>query len=378
MHRSWSIHTRIVRRHAIARTRTDPPYRARADASNPVANASPPTPWHRPTGDVEDPWAGCATATTPRRSPTSRPRTPTPTHWFDDPPGRCVDDDVRARSSRASRRPTSRSGPARRWWYSAAPRRASRYPIHCRGRVGGDGDRASVLLDENAEAGDHDSSRSARSTSVPTTSCWHGRPTSTATSTTRCASATSTTGTELPDEAARHDGVGRRRLDGRRLARLLRPPDEQERPVPGDGATRSARRRRRRPRATERRRRAVLRRHRHDTQQACGSSSARRATRPSRELAVADRRRGRRRRPRARPARRHRVRRRPLGRPLRRSSPTTTPRTSGVMTATIADAWRLESSCRPRARPADHVGRAVRRATSLLHEWKAAPSPASG
>ena len=98
---------------------------------------------------------GCATATTPTRSPTSRPRTPTRRRGSTTTPA-LVDDALRARSSRASRRPTSRCrcahGP---WWYVTRTVEGQSYPVFCRGRTIDDG-RPTVHPRLNVEAAGHD------------------------------------------------------------------------------------------------------------------------------------------------------------------------------------------------------------------------------
>ena len=113
------------------------------------------------------PGSGCATATTPRCSPTSRPRTPTPTtrsrtsrrcasELFDEIVGRVQETDATAPVRRGARASTS---PARS--------KASQYGVHCRRpAIGGplpdplaapgSPDGELVVLDENVLAAGHD------------------------------------------------------------------------------------------------------------------------------------------------------------------------------------------------------------------------------
>ena len=76
------------------------------------------------------------------------------------------------------------------WWYVTRTIEGSSYPIHCRGPTA-DEATSEVLLDENVEADGHDFfDVGAFDLVARPHAAWHGRATSTATSTTRCTSAT--------------------------------------------------------------------------------------------------------------------------------------------------------------------------------------------
>ena len=94
-----------------------------------------------------------ATATTRTLSPTSRPRTPTPTRGST--PHADLAEASSTRSRRGPRRPTRRAGPQGPWWYVSRTEEGRAYAIHCRGA---DPETATehVLIDENRAADGHD------------------------------------------------------------------------------------------------------------------------------------------------------------------------------------------------------------------------------
>lgn len=106
--------------------------------------------WHRPTGDVEDPWAWLQNRDDPATISYLDEENRFADEWFargtpsiDDVFGeiksRIVETDMSV--------PVFHGG----WWYVSQTQEGLAYPIHCRGRSA-DGASEQVLLDENAEA----------------------------------------------------------------------------------------------------------------------------------------------------------------------------------------------------------------------------------
>ena len=165
-------------------------YPVEPDETPPAAKQVPHT-WQPPDGRRSTiRGRGCATATIRTRSPTSRPRTPTPTQWFA-AARRSTDTLFEEIKSRVQE--TDLAVPVRKdgWWYTARteeglsyadplprPHAARPPPTRC-------------CSTRTSRPPGTTTSRSRRSRSAPTTPCSRGRATPTAASGTRCASATS-------------------------------------------------------------------------------------------------------------------------------------------------------------------------------------------
>ena len=358
------------RAEAPAPTRDRPQYAARV-LEPPVAKRVAHT-WDRPTGRSTIHGRGWPIATIPTRSPTSRPRTPTPT------PGsastRRSSTPSSTRSRRGRRRTTRPSPPARgRGGTPARTVEGLAYPIHCRGGTAATATEV-VLLDENDEAGDgllrarrlrrEPGSRPARVVGRPQRS--RGL---------RDAHPGPRRGHRPAGPARGH--VLRHGVVGRRALPLLHPAGPRHAPLPGlaprdgDGARRRRARLRGARRALQRRPRAVPeRRVRHHHQR--GQHVDRRARAPRHPAAGRAAARGR------APAGR-RVPVGPLGRPLRHPHQPRRPGLQGRHRALRQPgAGRVGRPRAPPGRAPDHPGRAVRRpprAARVVRRARAHPHP---
>ena len=172
-----------------------------------------------------------------RRSPTSRPRTRTPTgaiahtkelqdRLFEEIRGRILETDLSV---------PVRKGP---WWYYSRTEEGKQYAIAAAGRAGGPTTEPTTRPRPSRSCSTRTSRRratstspSARSTSPPTTGCWPGRSTPPAASSTSCASATCAAATTCPTSSpATYYGTAWA-ADGRDL--LLRPARRRHAAVPG-------------------------------------------------------------------------------------------------------------------------------------------------
>ncbi|MCU1501424.1 MAG: Protease [Ilumatobacteraceae bacterium] len=115
----------------------------------PVAPQIPHT-WHRPTGDVEDPWAWLRDRDDPATIEYLEEENAYADVWFDEhaPAIEHLFDELRSRVQE-----TDLSAPVRKddWWYVSRTEEGSSYPIHCRGRSASTATEH-ALLDENVEA----------------------------------------------------------------------------------------------------------------------------------------------------------------------------------------------------------------------------------
>lgn len=110
--------------------------------------------WHRPTGDVDDPWAWLRNRDDPdtvayleaenaHADAWFAPHTATAEQLFEEIKSRVQETDVAV--------PVRKDG----WWYTARTEEGLDYAIHCRGRSR-DTATEQVVLDENVAAGDHE------------------------------------------------------------------------------------------------------------------------------------------------------------------------------------------------------------------------------
>ncbi len=132
---------------------TDPTTATSHDLTPPVAPRRPHT-WARPTGDVEDPWAWMADHDDPELIDYLRAENAHTEAWFA-PHAAVTDaiyDEIRSRVQE-----TDLSAPVEHggWWYVTRTEEGLAYPVHHRGPTH-DEATASVVLDENLEAGDHE------------------------------------------------------------------------------------------------------------------------------------------------------------------------------------------------------------------------------
>ena len=121
--------------------------------NEPVAEQRPHT-WHRPTGDVADPWAWLIERDDPATIAYLDAENAHADEWFAGQRDLVDDlyDELRSRVQETDLSAPVRNGP---WWYVSRTEEGRSYAIHCRGTSA---DRASndVILDENAEAEGHD------------------------------------------------------------------------------------------------------------------------------------------------------------------------------------------------------------------------------
>ncbi len=120
---------------------------------DPVAPQLPHT-WHRPTGDVDDPWAWLRDRDDPATVAYLTAENAHADEWFGEQAA-LVDELFEELRSRVQE--TDLSAPVRKdgWWYVSRTVEGSSYPIHCRG-LSADAATEVVLLDENAEAAGKD------------------------------------------------------------------------------------------------------------------------------------------------------------------------------------------------------------------------------
>ena len=133
--------------HAAARPSTDGP------AATPLAKHVPHT-WHRPTGDVDDPWAWLRDRDDPDTIAYLDAENAYAESWFGEQTA-LVDTLFAEIKSRVQE--TDAAVPVRKdgWWYTSRTEEGLNYAIHCRGRSR-ETATETVLLDENAEAEEHD------------------------------------------------------------------------------------------------------------------------------------------------------------------------------------------------------------------------------
>jgi oligopeptidase B len=100
--------------------------------SEPTARTVPHT-WHRPSGDVDDPWAWLRDRDDPATIEYLTAENAHADAWFDAHAG-LVDELFEELRSRVQE--TDLSAPVRKdeWWYVSRTVEGSSYPIHCRGR----------------------------------------------------------------------------------------------------------------------------------------------------------------------------------------------------------------------------------------------------
>lgn len=110
--------------------------------------------WHRPDGEVDDPWAWLRDRDDPDTIAYLEAENRYADAWLDTH-GDLVTEVFEEIRSRVQE--TDQSPPARRdgWWYLTRTEEGASYAIHCRGRSRDSADE-SVLLDENVEAAGHD------------------------------------------------------------------------------------------------------------------------------------------------------------------------------------------------------------------------------
>ena len=119
----------------------------------PVAPRTPHV-WHRPTGDVDDPWAWLRDRDDPRTVAYLEAENAHADAWF--ARHRTLTDAI-FREIKARVQETDESAPVRKddWWYVTRTEEGRSYPIHCRGRSAATATEQ-VLLDENVEAEGHE------------------------------------------------------------------------------------------------------------------------------------------------------------------------------------------------------------------------------
>ena len=109
---------------------------------------------HRPTGDVEDQFQWLRDRDDPDTIAYLEAENAYANAWFDERKD-LVDELFEEIKSRVQETDISAPIPVDDWWYVSRTEEGLSYPIHCRGRSAADA-ADEVLLDENAEAGDHD------------------------------------------------------------------------------------------------------------------------------------------------------------------------------------------------------------------------------
>ena len=110
--------------------------------------------WHRPTGDVTDPWAWLRDRNDPETIPYLTAENTYADAWFakGEPSIETIFQEIKSRVLETDESvPVFHNG----WWYVSRTVEGLAYPIHCRGRSRDTAD-GTVLLDENVEAGEHE------------------------------------------------------------------------------------------------------------------------------------------------------------------------------------------------------------------------------
>ena len=119
----------------------------------PVAKQTQHT-WHRPNGDVDDPWAWLRNRDDPDTIAYLESENAYAEAWFAPLAGTTdkLFDEIKSRVQE-----TDESVPVRKdgWWYTTRTEQGLSYPIHCRGTTR-DTATETFLLDENVEADGHD------------------------------------------------------------------------------------------------------------------------------------------------------------------------------------------------------------------------------
>src|SRR5690349_9201059 len=160
VHRSWSIHTRIA---PGTLSRSASPYPGRVIEPRVEPRVEPPVEprakhvahvHHRPTGDVDDPFQWLRDRDDPDTVAYLEAENAYANAWFDERKD-LVDELFEEIKSRVQETDISAPIPVDDWWYVSRTEEGLSYPIHCRGRAAASA-ADEVLLDENAEAGDHD------------------------------------------------------------------------------------------------------------------------------------------------------------------------------------------------------------------------------
>ena len=134
----------------------DPTAQASADGGASTVPSAPRRPhtWHRPDGDVEDPWAWMRDLDDPELLAYLTAENTYADTWFADHAAtiESLFDEIKSRVQETDMSVPVRSGP---WWYVSSTVEGSNYPIHHRG-PSIDEATAQVLLDENVEAEGHE------------------------------------------------------------------------------------------------------------------------------------------------------------------------------------------------------------------------------
>ena len=110
--------------------------------------------WHRPTGDVTDPWAWLRDRNDPETIPYLTAENTYADAWFakGEPSIETIFQEIKSRVLETDESvPVFHNG----WWYVSRTVEGLAYPIHCRGQSRDTAD-GTVLLDENVEAGEHE------------------------------------------------------------------------------------------------------------------------------------------------------------------------------------------------------------------------------
>jgi oligopeptidase B len=110
--------------------------------------------WHRPTGDVHDPWAWLRDRDDPDTIAYLTAENVWSDGWFTEHAStvEAIFGEIKQRVLETDTAVPTRKGP---WWYVSRTEEGASYAIHCRGESA---ERATetVILDENVEAGDHE------------------------------------------------------------------------------------------------------------------------------------------------------------------------------------------------------------------------------
>ena len=110
--------------------------------------------WHRPTGDIADPWAWLSNRNDPETIAYLSAENAYADAWFaaGDPSIDTIFGEIKSRVVETDMSvPVFHNG----WWYVSRTVEGLAYPIHCRGRSRNTAD-DTTLLDENVEAGDNE------------------------------------------------------------------------------------------------------------------------------------------------------------------------------------------------------------------------------
>lgn len=130
---------------------------SRAAVAEPVAKRVEHV-WTRPTGDVEDPYAWLRDRDDPDTIAYLEAENAYSSAWFDERSG-LIDEvfgEIRSRVQETDLSPPVFHGG---WWYMTRTVDDLAYPIHCRARSAADAsdaERAEIMLDQNAEAAEHE------------------------------------------------------------------------------------------------------------------------------------------------------------------------------------------------------------------------------